>query len=466
MSSNLMTADFRITPSTFAMGRPTSSASGEPQPSTVNPRDATREIFLAGLAGVRPDRLIRRHLASLEIDSASTASLCVVGAGKAAGIMAQEVEALLGGRITAGHVVVKYRHACPLRHIQLTEAGHPTPDANSFRGAAEVLGLAEQAGERDVVLCLLSGGASALLSDCPAGIPPNEIVKLNELLVRCGADIAEMNAVRKHLSQIKGGQLARAAHPARVASLILSDVIGDPLDVIASGPTAPDTSTFQDAWAVLEKFNLDAEVGAAVRQHIKDGMAGRHPETPKPGDAVFQRVTNRIIGNIRTALEACQQKATELGFDTRIVDDALHGDAAAAAASVLKTVEVASCNTCLLFGGETTVKVAGSGTGGRNQHLALAAALQLESRPGITLLAAGTDGTDGPTDAAGAVVDSQTVPAARARGIDAEHCLRNFDSHRFFQQAGGQILTGPTLTNVMDVVIVLVTAGDTSTNSN
>jgi glycerate-2-kinase len=278
---------------------------------------------------------------------------------------------------------------------------------------------------------------------------------LHRLLVRSGAGIAEINCVRKHLSQIKGGQLARAARRGRVMSLILSDVIGDAPDVIASGPTAPDTSTFSDALAVVERHGLGQQLPPALLQYLREGAAGSHPETPKPGDAIFANVSNRVIGNNQTALEACQKKAMELGFESRIVTNTLSGDAGLAAKRVLEEAHSGSSRTCLLFGGETTVKVTGDGLGGRCQHLALAAALELAQGTGITLLAAGTDGSDGPTDAAGAVVDCGTRAEARKVGLDAAEFLGRFDSYHFFKQTGGHVKSGPTRTNVMDIVIVL-----------
>ncbi|HWD18151.1 MAG TPA: DUF4147 domain-containing protein [Verrucomicrobiae bacterium] len=393
----------------------------------MNARAAAEEIFRAGVARVRPERLMGPALGGLDLSRVDR--IFVIGAGKATGAMAAETEKILGDKITAGHIVVKYGHGCHLQRIRLTEAGHPTPDANGLAGADAVLRLARRAGEHDLTLCLLSGGGSALLSDGPL----EEIIPLNLALVQSGAAITEINTVRKHLSRLKGGQLARAAQPSRVVSLILSDVIGDPLDVIASGPTAPDPSTRQDALDVLRKYGLQTNLPFA--------------ETPKPGDPIFQRVENRVIGNNQMALEACRFKAAELGWNPRIVTASLEGDVANAAQEILDAALGAPKRSCLLFGGEPTVKVTGPGRGGRSQRLALLAADRLRNHPGITLLAAGTDGTDGPTDAAGAVVDSNTRPTARD--------LRGFDSYDFFQRAGGHIITGPTLTNVMDLIVVL-----------
>jgi glycerate 2-kinase len=433
-------------------------------------RKCAGEIFRAGVAAVLPDKLVRAQVslqnANLAIGNAtfdlrSFRDIYVVGAGKACGLMAGEVEAILGDRITDGHGITKYGHGCGLRRIKMTQAGHPTPDANGLKGTQEILRIARRAAKDDLVLCLLSGGASALMADCPDGAALDDLIHVNELLVRCGANIAQINAVRKHLSRIKGGQLAKAAQPASIAALILSDVGGDPLDVIASGPTAPDRSTFRDALETVEKFGIAPQMPPAFHQHLIAGFQGRIPETPKEGDPIFERVHNVIIGNNRMALDAGLKKAEAMGFEARIADLALNGDAIFMARAIVHEAvamqrRLVNQKACLLLGGETTVKVAGPGLGGRNQHLALAAAIELANKPGITVLCAGTDGSDGPTQAAGAVVDFRTVPDARAKGIDAERHLREFDSFHFFEKAGGQIITGPTMTNVMDMAVVMV----------
>jgi glycerate 2-kinase len=300
------------------------------------------------------------------------------------------------------------------------------------------------------------------MSDYPEGAQLEDLIKMNRLLVDCGANITEINTVRKHLSKVKGGQLAREAQPACLVTLILSDVPGDALDIIASGPTVPDTSNFLDAMNIVKKFGLEPEMPPALLKYLKDGAEGRIPETPKRGDPVFKNTHNIIIGNNEMALQASLQKAVELGFETKIPGMRLEGDATLMARSIVDyAVKMQSGlaiknKFCLLFGGETTIKVAGAGLGGRNQHLALAAAIELADKPGITLLSAGTDGTDGPTDATGAVVDFQTTARARAKGIDPRLYLQEFDTYHFFQKAGGHVITGPTMTNVMDMVVVLI----------
>jgi len=429
------------------------------------------QIFRGGIERVLPDKLISSVLELSDnylrigeqyFSFDSIKNIYVIGAGKASAMMGLEVEKILGEKISKGQIVVKYGHACRLKHIEVTEAGHPVPDKNGFKAAARIREIAENAGADDLVICLISGGGSALLPDFPEGSSPDDMMKAGDLLVNCGASIAEINAVRKHLSTIKGGHLAGAVYPARLVSLILSDVPGDPLDVIASGPTTPDPTTFKQALDVLEKFNLTGVVPRSIINYLIKGNEGDLPETPKPGDPVFEKVYNLIVGSNRFALEAARQKALDFNFNPLIIDDELQGDVI----SVAEYLVAMSLNfkndkdevkpVCLLFGGETTVKMTGKGKGGRNQHLALLCASMLRNHPGITILCAGTDGTDGPTDAAGAVVDSDTFGTALSKRIDPETYIWEFDSYHFFKKIGGQIVTGPTMTNVMDIIVVIV----------
>ena len=433
-------------------------------------RKIAEQIFLAAVESVLPDRLIAQQISLegslLQIAGCTFPLSCngrvyVLAAGKAAALMAQETERIIGEIITDGHVVTKYGHGSRLNHLPLTEAGHPLPDTAGVKATRQMLVLANQAGKDDLVICLLSGGASSLMADIPEGATLDELIQASDLLVRCGADISEINAVRKHLSGVKGGQLARAAAPATVISLILSDVIGDTIDVIASGPTAPDSSTYADALAVIRKYALEARFPAVLLDHLRRGAAVLLPETPKPGDPLFSHVYNHIIGSNRLALEAAARKAEELGFEARIITDRLQGDYSDVVDLILHTIEETAPHDhmktrCLLFGGEPTLKVTGSGLGGRSQHLALRLATRIAGREGVTILCAGTDGTDGPTDAAGAVVDSHTLSDAEERQIDAADHLSRFDSYHFFRQAGGHIITGNTRTNVMDMVVVLL----------
>lgn len=437
----------------------------------MNRRTNAEQIFMAGVESVLPDRLITKALeltnnclviGNLNFSLEAIENIYVIGAGKASAMMAAEVEKILGSRITEGHIVAKYGHSCKLRYIKVSEAGHPVPDSNGFKATEKILKIAGKANRNDLVISLLSGGGSALLPDFPEGSSPEEMISVNDLLVNSGACIKEINAVRKHLSIVKGGQLARAVCPATLVSLILSDVPGDPLDVIASGPTTPDPTTFRQALAVLEKFNLIRSVSAGILKYLYEGETGIRPETPKPGDPVFEKTYNLLIGNNSLALEAAKQKALEFNINPVIIDDQLQGDTTTVAEYIVETSlkfkgdksEVKP--VCLLFGGETTIKMTGTGMGGRNQHLALLCAILLQNHPGITILSAGTDGTDGPTGAAGAVVDSDTLHGALSKNIDPEKYIREFDSYHFFKKAGGQIITGPTMTNVMDIIVVIV----------
>lgn len=433
-------------------------------------RKEAEQIFLAGVDSVLPDKLIDRQITregDLLVIAGNRFSLSrlrhiyLLAAGKAAALMAKEAEKILGNLITDGQVITKSGHGLPLERLTITEAGHPIPDRNGVKATQRMLDIARTAGKDDLVICLISGGASALMADYPAGATLEDLKKVNELLVRCGADIAEINTVRKHLSAVKGGQLARAAAPAQVVSLILSDVIGDQTDVIASGPTVPDPSAFADALTVIGKYALGDQFPASMLKHLRSGAEGLIPETPKPGDPSFVNVQNHVIGSNLLALEGAAQKARKLGYETHIVTDKLQGDYTEAAGFILDYInqearQEASTPRCLLFGGEPTLKVRGDGLGGRNQHLALWLATKITHLKNITILCAGTDGNDGPTDAAGAVVDSRTLPDAWEKHIDAADHLTRFDSYHFFQQAGGHIVTGNTRTNVMDMVVVLV----------
>ena len=434
-------------------------------------RYIAEQIFRAGVNSVLPDKLISGavfingnilHIANREFSLEQISDIWVIGAGKAAAIMASEIEKILGNKVSGGHVIVKYGHLVKLKKIKVSEAGHPVPDENSFAASKSVLKIAQQAGKHDLVICLLSGGGSALLCDVPEGLLPDDISQINDLLVRSGATIGEINAVRKHLSDIKGGNLARAIYPAQSVSLILSDVIGDNIDVIASGPTAPDPTTYIDAVEIIDKYGIRELVAKRIIDFLNAGTIRQKPETPKPEDIVFSKTSNIIIGNNRIALENARLKAAEFNIKSVIIDDRLQGDVVSVAERLVKTALVFQSDAleqkpvCLLFGGETTVKVTGNGKGGRNQHLALLCAKLLLGKRGITVLCAGTDGTDGDTDVAGAVVDTETIKSALLKGIDAETYLSDFNSYNFFKNSSGHIITKPTLTNVMDLIIIIV----------
>lgn len=386
----------------------------------------------------------------------------VIGAGKASAAMAQALEGLLGRRITGGLVNVKYGHVARLRRIELNECGHPVPDAAGVEGARRIAEIAAGAAEQDLIFCVISGGASALMPLPAEPITLEEKQETTKLLLACGASIHEINAVRKHLSRIKGGQLARLAQPATVISLLLSDVIGDDLDVIGSGPTAPDSSTFAEAKALLERYGIYDRVPAAVRERIEQGVAGNVEETPKPGAPEFSRTQNLVVGSNLLAVNAAAAKARELGYRTMVLSTFVEGETREVArvhAAILKEIRATGRPlrppACVISGGETTVTLRGDGLGGRNQEFVLAAAIDLDGYAGVVVFSGGTDGTDGPTDAAGAIADGKTLARAREKGLEARRYLARNDSYHFFEAIGDLIKTGPTNTNVMDVRILL-----------
>jgi hydroxypyruvate reductase len=386
------------------------------------------------------------------MDFARYRNVYVVGAGKAGASMALAAERVIGRKVTAGLVNVKDGHTLRLRRIELNECGHPEPDARGMAGAERIAEIAKSAGREDLVLCLISGGASALMPLPAAPVTLEEKRAVTALLLSVRADIHEINSVRKHLSRIKGGQLAQLAAPARVETLALSDVVGDDLDVIGSGPTAPDSSTFADARDVLERHGIWKRAPRAVRERLSGAGAA---ETPKPGDAIFRRVRNRVIGSNRIALEAAARRARELGYRTRILSSEITGetrDVAAMHAAILRETARSKGAQCVLSGGETVVTIRGTGSGGRNQEFALAAAMGIAGLEDALILSAGTDGSDGPTDAAGAVATGETL----ARNRQARAFLENNDSYHYFDGLGDLVKTGPTHTNVMDVHIMLL----------
>ena len=376
--------------------------------------------------------------------------------------MAAAVEGILGARITAGVVIVKYGYGVPLRRIRVVEAGHPLPDAAGQRGAEELLELVRSAGTSDLVLCLISGGGSALLP-APAGeMSLDDEISVTGLLLRSGATIQEINTVRKHLSRIKGGRLA-AASPARVAALILSDVLGDPVDSIASGPAAPDPTTFRDAIEIIHRYGLAESMPDSAMTYLHRGAAGREPETPKPDDPVFRGVQTVLVGSNEQAVAAAAARAKALGFRTLMLTTYLEGEAREAArvfCSVARSVGSrrmpVAPPACLLAGGETTVTIRGQGRGGRCQEFALASGAAIAGWANTVVAAFGTDGTDGPTDAAGALVDGATAARARNHGLEADRALADNDSYPFFQRLGDLLMTGPTRTNVNDIYLALV----------
>jgi glycerate-2-kinase len=432
-------------------------------------RQIAIDIFLAAVESVKPDKLISRFVSVKEnilqienhkINLSAVQNIYVVGAGKASAMMALALEMILDKRITSGHIVTKYDHSIPLKYIGTTEAGHPVPDENGLRGTEKVLSIVNNAGGDDVVICLISGGGSALLPDVPEGCTLDDLKALSNALLKCGANIKQMNCIRKHLSGVKGGMLSKAAYPARVISLILSDVIGDPLDVIASGPTAPDPSTFDEAVSIIKEFRIENEIPGKILKLLQEGKDKKRQETLKENDEILLKTSNLIIGSNKLALRIAKEKAESYGYESHIITNTLEGDVTDVAVYIVGLINEMkkkdNKKICLLFAGEPTVIVKGKGLGGRNQHLALIMSGLLAEMPEVTFLSGGTDGSDGPTDAAGAIVDSMTTRMAGGLNLDIEKYIENNDSYNFFRQEGGLIITGPTQTNVMDLIITLI----------
>ena len=435
-------------------------------------RKDAEEIFYSGLRAVDPGLAVKRYcrregdhlfIADLRYDLSKYKNIFVIGAGKATAPMAAEIENLLGDKVAKGIINVKYGHTSKLGRIKLIEAGHPVPDKNGRQGAEAIIGLVNNAGKDDLILCLISGGGSALLPLPFPSLTLKDKQDTIKILLFCGAAIHEINALRKHISMIKGGRLAQAAHPASLVSLILSDVVGDNPDVIASGPTVPDPSGFDDCMKIIDKYNIRKKLPKAVIRHIKDGISGWVPETPKTGDPAFDNTYNLIIGSNIEAISAASKKARELGYKTMILSSMIQGDTtqvahvhSAIAREIIQTGNPIPSPACILSGGETTVTIKGKGLGGRNQEFALAAVIDIASTENIVILSGGTDGTDGPTDAAGAIADTNTLSRATDMGLNPGYFLANNDSYHFFQKLGDLLITGPTNTNVMDLRIVLV----------
>ena len=438
-------------------------------------KDHLLHIQTAALRAVDPQPAVKHvlsregnalHIAHCTWNLDAVERVLLVAVGKAAVPMAEATAQIVGRALTTGIVVTKYEHAA--NHslpasTRVMEAGHPVPDAAGLSGAEAVAALLETTTARDRVLLLLSGGASALLPAPVTGVSLADLQTTTDALLRAGAPIGDINTVRKHLSRLKGGQLARLAQPAPVAALILSDVVGDPLDVIASGPTAPDPTTYVSAKAVLTRYDLLDKIPHPVLKHLEQGIAGHIAETPKPGDPLFDNVTNVIVGSNRLAALAAVDEAERLGYRALLLTTFMEGEArevakvtAALAKSIRAHGDPLPPPACLVWGGETTVTVRGQGKGGRNQELALAAAVALEGMPDVGLLALATDGTDGPTDAAGAIVDGQTVQSARASGWDPTATLADNNAYPLLDAVGALLRTGPTGTNVNDITVLLV----------
>jgi hydroxypyruvate reductase len=435
-------------------------------------RKEALDVFLAGVRAVEPAAAVKKYcrregdqlrIHEKAYDLERFKNIYVVGAGKAGGPMAKAMEDILEDRVTEGLVCVKYGHLAELDRVQLMEAAHPVPDDKGLAAAEAILDLVSRAGEEDLVLCLISGGGSALLPLPVEDLTLEDKQETTKALLACGASIHEINAVRKHMSRVKGGGLARAVYPATLASLILSDVIGDDLDVIASGPTVPDPSSFQDCIDILEKYRIRDKVPGKVGAFFDKGAGGEIPETPKAGDPVFEKTDSVIVGSNLACVLAAEAKARDLSYNTVVLSTMIEGETkdvagvhAAIAKEVQKTGHPVSRPACVLSGGETTVTITGQGLGGRNQEFVLAGAMGLDGMDGIVMLSAGTDGTDGPTDAAGAIADGQTIERSYALGLNPSDILAENDSYHFFEKLDDLIKTGPTNTNVMDLRVLLI----------
>lgn len=427
----------------------------------------------SALQAVDPYRLIKSqvHLQqqnfifhNQKIDLTLFERIYILGAGKAAAPMAAAFEELLGNYLSAGAVIVKYGHGVPLAKIKLLEAAHPVPDQQTLSGSAELLKIARKATEKDLVIFLLSGGGSSLFEQLPENINLDRLSVFNEQLLSCGASIEEINTLRKHISLVKGGRFAGIVSPARLLTFILSDVIGDPIESIASGPTAADSSTFSDVRNILNKYNLRGKIPKSILSEYEMGLKGQVEETPKPGASPFNNVQNIIVGNNQLALDNLQKTAADAGFKAQILTNRLQGEAreiakfwAALIESAILTKKTESESICLITGGEPTVTIQGSGLGGRNQELALAVLQQLKHiKQPFYFCSIGTDGTDGPTDAAGAWIDQLSFELSQKANLDILAYLNNNDSYHFFDKLGQLIKTGPTGTNVMDMMFCLL----------
>ncbi len=445
------------------------------------------QIFRAGVERVNPYQMLKQH-ARLddgrlrfsfegnegEIDLRGK-KIFVLGAGKAAAPMAKAIEEILGEGLEGGIVSTKYGHAEPLKKVQVVEAGHPVPDENSLRAGEAMRALAGRFNGETHVINLISGGGSALLELLPEqrapgqNAPPglDDLQRTTQVLLESGATINEMNCIRKHLSAIKGGQLIRLIQPAQSANFILSDVVGDRLDAIASGLTVGDPTTFGEAMAILEKYGIQAKVPAPVRKVLEAGALGRIPETPKPGDTIFATTQNILVGTNAAALQAAAAEARRNGYQTTILTSELVGEAREVAKMLLGAARelrgramLGAPPACLIAGGETTVTVTGNGTGGRNQEMALSFLNEMGKDPaigeGIYFLSAATDGGDGPTDAAGAYASLELWRTAVEKDLSPGAFLINNDAYHFFEKVGGLLKTGPTKTNVCDIQICII----------
>jgi len=435
-----------------------------------------KKIYTAGIEAVSPIKAIKRHIKregneliiskyNQEIKRYNLDNfdkVFVVGAGKATSSMARAIEDMLEGKITSGCICVKHGHAADLKRIEQVEASHPIPDNEGMKGAEKIYNIIKCADKNDLIISLISGGGSALMPLPQASIKLADKQKTTDMLLKSGATIHEINSVRKHLSRLKGGNMARAAYPASVINLMISDVVGDNMDVIASGPFVPDTSDFRSALHVLDKYKLRKSVPLPVRMYLEEGESGSHPENPGPGDYIFSGVTNMIIASNFLALKAAKDEAEALGYRSIILSSLIEGDTAEAAdwhCRIAKEIDATGNPiqrpACIITGGETTVKVRGSGRGGRNMEFAMHAVKGIAGIDKMIVASVGTDGTDGPTDAAGAFASGDSMKRLEDIPLNINEFIIDNNSYQLFSALGDLIITGPTNTNVMDMRIIL-----------
>lgn len=434
-------------------------------------RDA-KDIFNHGLRAVDPIEAVKTHVKleentlkvdDKEFDLSQYKGVYLIGGGKAGASMALALEELLGEKIKQGIINVKYGHLENLKRTKINEAAHPVPDEAGVKGTLEILELVKNRDSDDLVLCVISGGGSALMPYPSEGITFEEKQEVTKLLLECGANIVEINTIRKHISKIKGGQLSRIVYPATLITLILSDVIGDDLQSIASGLTVPDETTFQDCITILNHYDLLEKIPVSVKEHLEKGIKNIVEETPKKGDPVFEKTYNFVIGSNILAVKAAEKRAKQLAYNSLILSTFVEGETkdiarmhAAIAKEVLSSNNPIKPPACIISGGETTVTMRGTGKGGRNMEFVLAGSIEVDGLKDVVILSGGTDGTDGPTDAAGAIADTHTIKRAKELNLDAQAYLKDNDSYSFFKQLDDLLITGPTNTNVMDLRIMLI----------
>ena len=446
----------------------------------MNPREDIKKIFSKAVEKVNPFQMIAQNMflegdtlvihyggKTIREDLNSYNRIIVLGIGKASSKMGKAIEKILGQKISNGSVITKYGHGEKLEIINVMEAAHPIPDENSIKGAGILYRLAQEADEKTLIINLVSGGGSALFSLPAEGISLIDIQEMTRVLLESGADIKEINCIRKHISRVKGGHFARVSYPSRMINIILSDVIGDRLDTIASGITVADDTTFAQAQGIIDKYHIQSKTPASIVRLIQAGLAGTVPDTPKEGDPVFAGVTNILLGNNAVACRAARDFGASLGYNAYFLTSCLSGEAKDIAqffSAVAKDTDLNVSDfvkpTLIVAGGETTVTIRGTGKGGRNQEMALAFLIDLlescEDFGNIYFLSGGTDGNDGPTDAAGACVWYDMKDAIHQLGLNPSVYLDNNDAYHFFEKVEGLLMTGPTSTNVCDLQLLIV----------